>query len=231
MDTNKTVQLTTDAGDPVAVENLQKIRDLYSSCMNETRLEELGREPLLQHLFDLLQIFPVPGSTIAASLESTRSSLGVPVSDHAPANRTSLNRIALARAMGYFDKLDIANMNPFGLTVSSRDTSKRLLMLFKGGWTLSKDVYQSETIVARYKDTVGRMLHLIVENPSHDESCTPVTGTHAATALVPAKWRGVAEDAVDFELQLLQAPQLLSQRQTGNSPVRRCSSPWRNCWP
>jgi len=77
--TTPTTPLTVHVDDPAIMEYVQKMRDLYSSCMNETQIELLGREPLLQQIEELLQIFPVPGSAIATSLVFSRSRLEVPV--------------------------------------------------------------------------------------------------------------------------------------------------------
>ncbi|KAF9575529.1 Neprilysin-4 [Mortierella alpina] len=185
-----------DVNDLVAQENLRKIHDLYASCMDETQLANLGRDPLLKQIEDLLRIFPAPDSAFVTSVAANRQG-----SSHQP----SFNKTALARALGYFNRLGLSSMNQISVTTDLSDPSKRVLLLSEGGLALSKLWYRSPMALVWYEYTVGNMLHLIMEDHSHDNSSTPAAGTNATTLAVPKRWRDVATNVVDFELQLLEA--------------------------
>ncbi|KAF9292550.1 Endothelin-converting enzyme 2 [Mortierella alpina] len=205
MTTPRAPNTGANAGEPAALENLQKIRDLYASCMNETQLTNLGRDPLLEQIEKLLQIFPVPDSALVATSMNSHSSLEVAGSDQTPSSQPSRNKTALAHALAYFNTLGLPSMNSISVTPDLRDPSRRVLLLSEGGVFLPKHLYRDPWTVASYEYMVGNMFRLIMGNYPHDSSSTPDENTHATTIAVPANWKDIAENVVSFELELLNA--------------------------
>ncbi|KAG9326904.1 hypothetical protein KVV02_001428 [Mortierella alpina] len=191
---------TAAANDPTVLENLRKIHDLYTGCMDENQLANLGRDPLLKQVERLLQIFPVPDSAFDGSLASPLFNPKVPVSDQATSRSLPLNKTALAHALAYFNRLGLPSMNSISVTTDLRDPSRKALLLSAGGLALPTHLYQDYMVVGMYEYTVGNMLHLIMGNSS-----TPTTCTNSTIIAVPTKWREIARDVVVFEAQLLQA--------------------------
>ncbi|KAF9982244.1 Neprilysin-4 [Mortierella antarctica] len=203
MDPNMTTPATSRtaaANDPTVLENLRKIHDLYMSCMDESQLANLGRDPLLKQVGRLLQIFPVPDSAFDSSLASPHFNPEVPVSDQATSRPLPLNKTALAHALAYFNRLGLPSMNSISVTTDLRDPSRKALLLSEGGLALPTHLYQDYMVVGMYEYTVGNMLHVIMGNSS-----TPTTCTNSTIIAVPTKWREIARDVVVFEAQLLQA--------------------------
>lgn len=63
--------LVKDAGDPYDTLILEKLRGLYSSCMNEDLLDARGAEPLLRVVQTVRKLYNGQTTVIGESQEST----------------------------------------------------------------------------------------------------------------------------------------------------------------
>ncbi|KAG0329902.1 hypothetical protein BGZ99_010013 [Dissophora globulifera] len=184
-----------------AQRNLQKLRDLYSSCMDEVQITKVGRQPVVDEIKKLLNEFPVAGSTLIES---------VVVSEPSMDEQTQLDRNVLSMTLAYMGRLGLDTINSFDVSTDLKDSKRHVLELSEGGLGLpSKEYYLDDRTMEIYETTIGKMFNLILGEDAHD-----VDGNSTALSSsfqkeyateVPAKWAAIAKDVVAFEKQLAAA--------------------------
>ncbi|KAF9575517.1 hypothetical protein EC968_002778 [Mortierella alpina] len=180
--------------DPIAQQNLQKLRDLYTSCMNEDQFKKLGRKPLQAVLQKIIELFPVNGSMLPSPQRPFPSGTNVKVAEE------TLNKTSLALTLSYFNRLGLATMARIVPTTDREDTSRSMLALVEGGNGLrSPRHYQDEKILYLYKSTIAKMLNLVMGVDPEDESSMALMSNILPEVLLPSHWEDVAQKIVDFE--------------------------------
>ncbi|KAF9938697.1 hypothetical protein BGZ67_010538 [Mortierella alpina] len=181
--------------DPVALQNLQKLRDLYSSCMNEDQLKSLGRQPLLSVLQNIIDMFPV-NDTVFPFLQSPR-----PNETKAEAG---LNKTGLALTLSYLNKLGLDTLVRFKPGVAgSVNSSQIMLGMFEGGAGLQKrKYYQDENMLDIYKSAITTMLGLIMEAETKDGSTLEEMSNATPETVAPSLWEDTAQQIIGFEKRL-----------------------------
>ncbi|KAI7831240.1 hypothetical protein BC939DRAFT_406393 [Gamsiella multidivaricata] len=183
----KAPQVSSD--DEASQRNIQKLRNLYTSCMDEAQSAEAGRQPLMDEVQKLLEVFPVTGSILTPSPDA-ESMLSSPVG--------AVNRNALSLALSYFNKIGLDLFSSFGVTTDLKDPNRHVLRLTEGGLGLpSKEYYLDDRIISIYEATASKMFNLILGEDTNVSSSS--TGK---TTELPIKWTGIGNDVMNFEKQL-----------------------------
>ncbi|KAI1321652.1 hypothetical protein EDD11_003132 [Mortierella claussenii] len=178
--------LKASSTDKFAERNIKKLKDLYSSCMDEEQIARVGRQPVVDEIQILLNLFPVSGDATTA---------------------TPIDKKAFSTTLAHFNKMGLDSLSSFGVSADNKDPKRRVLVLSEGGLGLpSKEYYVDERITDIYEKTVGAMFNLLLG----DEATTTPIGnaeSFASTAKleVPTEWLEVAKDIVRFEKQLAEA--------------------------
>ncbi|KAF9987112.1 hypothetical protein BGZ75_001034 [Mortierella antarctica] len=181
--------------------NMKKLQDLYESCMDEDQIASLGREPVVEEIQKLRELFPVEDGSNpnAPSAIHQDSSEAVETSETAPS--ASIDTTALTMTLASFNKIGMESINAFGVSVDSKDPETYVLELDEGGIGLpSKEYYLDPKIMATYEKTIGQMLDIML-----GEEKEMAAYTLLAKEQVPSKWAAVAKDVIAFETLLAAA--------------------------
>ncbi|CAO3568510.1 unnamed protein product [Mortierella alpina] len=167
--------------DPVARQNLQKLRDLYSSCMNEDQLKELGRKPLLVVLHKIIETLPV--------------------------SNTGLNRTGLSLTLSYFNKLGLNSVARFAPAIDMEDPSQTMPALLEGGVGLNgPQHYLDPTTLNMYASAIANMFGLMMGYEAENGEPTMATVTNILPEMMlPSHWESIAQQVVDFEKRLVES--------------------------
>ncbi|KAK3838096.1 MAG: hypothetical protein J3R72DRAFT_402781 [Linnemannia gamsii] len=145
---NRVLQLILDASlgksplsapqDVASQNNINKLQDLYSSCMDEAAILKAGRKPLADEIYKLMRLFP--------------------------ASESPLEKNMLSNCLGQHTRLGFAFPGFFKLSVrpDTMDPSANILFVYETGLFLdsAKD-YQDVDKVQKYKETVAAMFQKI----------------------------------------------------------------------
>ncbi|KAF9290236.1 hypothetical protein BGZ68_007584 [Mortierella alpina] len=181
--------------------NLQKLQDFYASCMNETRIATLGRQPLLDEIRTIVNLFPVNGSVF----ESLQNTADIEASGRSLMNATSgIFPEAFSEALGHLHKL---GLNAFvSLTTEREDGDPGIaFVLYSGRMGLvSKPLYsvatgEAECEFSSIYDTgeVAKTLYLLMKREDHHSFSS--SGRPIFPSEVPAEWNSTAYKIVLFE--------------------------------
>ncbi|KAF8950611.1 hypothetical protein BGZ52_001976 [Haplosporangium bisporale] len=109
--------------------NLQKLRALFTSCMDEDQINKVGRQPVVDEIKKLLTLFPTKGSFLSSSpaIAST-----TPDTD---AGRTT----ALAVTIAHMTKLGLDSFTGFGVSTDVKNPSRKVLAVSEGGLGLPSE--------------------------------------------------------------------------------------------
>ncbi|KAG0241556.1 hypothetical protein BGX31_001078 [Mortierella sp. GBA43] len=185
--------LSASNGSESAQRNIQKLKDLYASCMDEEQIAKPGRQPVRDEVQKLLSIFSVSGSALSTG-EAQSSMSG---------STGQVDKVALSKALGHLNKLGLDSFSSIGVSSDSKDPRKRVLELTEGGLSLpSKEYYLDDKIMGIYEATVGKMFYLIMGDK---DMGTEKPGKKSADVAVPTEWKAVAKNIVDFEKELAAA--------------------------
>ncbi|KAF9573177.1 18S rRNA pseudouridine methyltransferase [Mortierella alpina] len=193
--------------------NFQKLRHLYLSCTDERQIRRKGRQPLVDVLKKLVDLFPVKDSPFeflqnATAPEKPRQ----PIISRPP----RVDPWALSTTLGYLNKVGI---NAIASLSAKRDSSNATGITFEfdaiGTDRLSEqhysiatgpgaerinDAFQYESIV----DAVAKTLYLLVR--PEDNSSFRVSGDALFSDGIPQMWVNISKNVLRFEHQLTKMP-------------------------
>ncbi|KAF9945546.1 hypothetical protein BGZ72_001246, partial [Mortierella alpina] len=201
VDSSNTDASKLAADDESGKSNLKKLQDLYKSCMDEDQIASLGREPVVEEIQKLRELFPVaddsnpdaPPATIQGESEAVGASAG--------ATSGAIDKNALTMTLASFNKIGLESINAFGVSVDSKDPDTYVLELDEGGLGLpSKEYYLDEKTMAVYEKTIGQMFDLML-----GEEKEMSTDKRLMKDEVPSMWANVAKDVIAFETLLAAA--------------------------
>ncbi|CAO3573454.1 unnamed protein product [Mortierella alpina] len=173
--------------------NMQKLQDLYKSCMDEDQIASLGREPVVQEVQKLRELFPVNDDSSASTPSATNQDGSEAVG--------MIDANVLTMTLAHFNKLGLESFNAFGISVDSKDPETYVLELDEGGIGLpSKEYYLDPKIMTAYEKIIGQMFHIVL-----GEETAMGADTLLGKEEVPSKWAVVAKDVIDFETLLAAA--------------------------
>ncbi|KAG0276201.1 hypothetical protein BGZ95_007856 [Linnemannia exigua] len=163
-------------GDVADRNNLKKIQDLYSSCMDQKAIFKAGRKPLADEVQKLTKLFSVGAAHPDKSV--------------------------LSKAIGYIVKLGIQTPNSIlGFTVSvevdSKDAVANVLNAIVYGPSLDDDKYADVEVAQLYRDTIGAMFQIVLGDEDVGNRTQPLT-----PADIKKEWSDIAKDVVEFEAQV-----------------------------
>ncbi|KAF9292536.1 hypothetical protein BGZ68_003442 [Mortierella alpina] len=186
--------------DTVAQQNLQKIRDLYASCMNEDQFTRLGRKPLQAVLQKIAQTFPVSDS-LMPYLQGPYS--------HGTNTETvegGLNNTGLSLTLSYFNRLGLHTIARIAPAIDSTNSSVAILGLVEGGAGLKEPrYYQDEQKSRLYKSTMAKMLGQLLSIDAEEESTLAAISNTLPETISPSHWEDTAQQIFDFEKRLSEA--------------------------
>ncbi|KAF9387036.1 hypothetical protein CPB97_003033 [Podila verticillata] len=223
--TNRAIAVGGDQDSNAEESNLQKLRALFTSCMDEDQINKVGRQPVIDEVKKLLALFPIRGSLLSSSpaIAST-----TPDKD---ANRTT----ALAATIAHMTKLGLDSFTVLGVSTNVKNPTRKVLAVSEGGLGLpSKEYYLDSKTLEIYELTVGQMFNLILGQepvstpPSPADSSSEINfsstsnvdqmyvdtketfftlplnipTTTTPSSMVPAPWSDIAKDVVAFEVKL-----------------------------
>ncbi|KAK3825806.1 MAG: hypothetical protein J3Q66DRAFT_277932, partial [Benniella sp.] len=184
--------LSTSNVSESAQRNMQKLKDLYTSCMDEEQIAKAGRQPIVGEVQKLLDMFPVSNGIL-----STAQTL-----DPSQRSASKIDRTALSMTLAHLNRLGLDSFGSISVSTDSKNPTKRVLELTEGGLGLpSKEYYLDERIMGIYEATVGKMLHLILG----DNIATTGPGAESTKTTESTKWDAIAKDIVEFEKELAAA--------------------------
>ncbi|GJJ74948.1 hypothetical protein EMPS_07306 [Entomortierella parvispora] len=165
--------------DDVDKRNLAKLQALYSSCMDEDRINQVGRKPLQDEIQTVLKLFPI--------------SEGNPTSEQ--------TKTSLAKMLAYLNHMGIPSFVMLTVVRDLKDPSKNSLMVLEGGLGLpAKEYYAAPAIMTTYETTIRDMFTLVLGEQQQQQQSPPSNGTNAGSG--NDTWSEVAKSVVDFETQL-----------------------------
>ncbi|KAG0331139.1 hypothetical protein BG004_001802 [Podila humilis] len=170
--------------------NLQKLKALFHSCMDEETIDKVGRQPVLDRVQKLLSLFPVKeeGNVLsqavsdASTTTTTTTASGANDDDKGDDTRTKKSSIddataaetprrkALAMTIAHFTQLGLDIFTGFGVSTDVKNPSRKVLEVSEGGLGLpSKEYYLDNKTLAIYESTIGQMFTLIFSNREKDD--------------------------------------------------------------
>ncbi|KAG0205690.1 hypothetical protein BGX33_007783 [Mortierella sp. NVP41] len=163
----------TSAGDTASQANLQKLQDLYASCMNKDAILNAGRKPVINQIQTILASFP--------SL-----SIAEPA---APADKTVLSK-TLAQLLN----CGLSGVVTISVVVDPTNPLIHSLQLTESGLGLpSKEYYQEQDTLRLYGSTIAQMFQIILG----DEDIVPNNRAQPLTdADVKEEWKEAAKDVL-----------------------------------
>ncbi|KAF9958333.1 Endothelin-converting enzyme 2 [Mortierella alpina] len=182
--------------------NLRKLQDLYSSCMNDTQIARVGRQPVLDVIQEIVTLFPVnkgnpfehlQKSTMAETLERTMRN-----------NISGIDSQAFSRTLAFFNKIGLDSLASFKERRNSLVPGETTFELHSDPQGQFSDLEyltdREELYSGAEKDAianVAKTLHLLM-TPKEDSVSLNATDTQE----VPQKWKHVALDALRFASRL-----------------------------
>ncbi|KAF9349780.1 hypothetical protein BGX26_011973 [Mortierella sp. AD094] len=169
------------AGDIVNRRNIEKIQNYYASCMDETQIAKVGRQPLVDEIRQLTQLYHVADSDLTNYKSAKRA---IP----------EAGRLALSTIIGQSLGKGSASFIGFNVKPYELDTNRYVVMMSSAGPGQDISAYGNPEITAVYQTVIGEMFTLILGNGQ----------THGSSIQVPDIWKNVAKDVVEFEAALVQ---------------------------
>ncbi|KAF9290238.1 18S rRNA pseudouridine methyltransferase [Mortierella alpina] len=195
--------------DVASLRNLQKLRTFYSSCINEVQIRAMSRQPLLDVLKKIVDLFPVKGSPF----EFLHNTTAMEVSGQPPMDPTSeIDSRALSMTLGYLNKM---GLNAIVSLRAKRDSSKQTGIAFEldsiktdpfkeyysiavePGAELVQDASQYDSIVYE----VAKTLYLLVR-PKNNSSFAVSEDASFSPNGVPEMWVNISRNVLHFEHEL-----------------------------
>ncbi|KAG0080303.1 hypothetical protein BGZ92_000696, partial [Podila epicladia] len=119
---NKPIAIGGDQDLDVEDNNLQKLRALFTSCMDEDQINKVGRQPVVDEVKKLLALFPIRGSLLSSS-PAIASAVNTADPDRAT---------ALAVTLAHMTKLGLDTFTGFGVSTDVKNPTRRVLAVSEG---------------------------------------------------------------------------------------------------
>ncbi|KAF9351794.1 hypothetical protein BGX26_010244 [Mortierella sp. AD094] len=159
-------------GDLTSERNLKKLQSYYGACMDKTRLQNIGRQPLQDEIRKMMEVYPGTGNK----------------------NVTDDSRKALSKLLGYNMKNGFENPIVFDLWDDELNQGYKIMTAQQSGLGLvDESLYSNEKIVKVYEKVIARMFYIILGDGDPSSNRTQV---------VPDVWTQVGKDVVAFEMVL-----------------------------
>ncbi|KAF9958922.1 hypothetical protein BGZ65_001057, partial [Modicella reniformis] len=163
-------------GDDVASRNIQRMHDYYTACMDEAQLGKVGRQPLLNKIHQMVQLYSVPGSLIQQG-------------DLPPTKKGALSNVIGQNIRNGWSSFFIFSIEPDII-----EPSRNLVYLSPDGLGLGDPKsYEDADGIRAYERAIGEMFYLLYTTGQ------PVRNQITSALELPESWIQVAKEVVDFE--------------------------------
>ncbi|KAF9962038.1 hypothetical protein BGZ70_008148 [Mortierella alpina] len=171
----------------VARQILQKLRNLYTSCM------KIGTEAVAGSA-------PQDHRNVPSLCPNSRG-------EHLEAIEEGLNRTGLSLTLSYFNKLGLNTMAHLTPAMDTENSSKTVLALLEGGAGLNGlEHYLDQKIMDMYTSAVAKMFGLVMGSEAENDEPTMATVTNISPEMIlPSHWEDIAQHVVDFERRLAES--------------------------
>ncbi|KAF9545334.1 hypothetical protein EC957_011088 [Mortierella hygrophila] len=161
-------------GDVAAQNNIKKLQDLFSSCMDEPSILKAGRKPLVDEVQKIIQAFPASAS---------------------PANKATLSKtLAQITKLGF----QLSTFINLGVSADSDNPLVNVLTVREDGLGLGTSAdYGDAELVKLYRDTAAAMFQVVFGEEDVAKRAQPLTEKD-----INKEWVDAAKEVVDFEIQL-----------------------------
>ncbi|KAK5820687.1 hypothetical protein F5H01DRAFT_378077 [Linnemannia elongata] len=162
------------AGDKPAQRNIQKLQDLFNSCMDEKTILKAGRKPLVDEIQKIIKSIP--------------------------ASESHTDKKTLARTLGQIAKYGFQTPGFINLYAGSDDKNPlaNVLTVYEDGLGMKDgSQYKDEKRVKQYSETIAAMFQIILGDEDVTNRTQPLTSKD-----IKKEWSDVAKEVVDFEIQL-----------------------------
>lgn len=164
----------TEPDAAAAQANLQKLQDLYSSCMDESTILSAGRKPLLDQIESVLSTFP------------SKNTGGV------------VDKTILAKTLAQLSNQGISGFVSLDVGPDPKDPLVNSLSLSESGLGLpAREYYQDAETVKLYESTIGQMFQVVF-----GEEDVATRNETLTDADVKQEWKDTAKAVAGFETQL-----------------------------
>ncbi|KAF9343127.1 hypothetical protein BGX26_006220, partial [Mortierella sp. AD094] len=123
--------------------NLDRIQNYYVSCMDEAQQNKVGRQPLVNEIQQLIQLYSVQDSDLVKHAGKKRAIL------------PEANRRALSTVIGQYLKNGIDTFFSFYVGSINSDPDHNYLNIAQSGLGLNSDQYIDPKTRAKYETLVG----------------------------------------------------------------------------
>ncbi|KAG0249007.1 hypothetical protein DFQ27_000463, partial [Actinomortierella ambigua] len=141
----------------VSRKNLEKVQLDFASCMNESRIDALGRRPLLNDLKQLITTtFPVRNSLLAPLLPGVKAPVDTP-----PASQAT-DRDRLTSALIQLSKDSVEPLVDMTVSHDSTDPALQQIYIFEGRTGMDTKHYEKKKALETYRKHVEDMFTLFL---------------------------------------------------------------------
>ncbi|KAF9936957.1 hypothetical protein BGZ65_001926 [Modicella reniformis] len=207
--------------DLVATErNLKKLRAVYTACMNQDQLQNVGRQPLQNEIKKMMDIYP--GTATTGVINSQDSNDTVLDGDMNQRKK----KAALSTLLGYNMKNGFENPFVFELWDDDTKPGYKIMTVQQSGLGLKDEtLYSDEGLVKLYEKVISEMLYII---QSDDGDLTLLNQDQDQTPSIPSVWVQSAKDIVAFEKIIAGITTTTIDQKTEESSEKKPSSPDNN---
>ncbi|RHZ84461.1 hypothetical protein Glove_81g81 [Diversispora epigaea] len=190
-------------------QNFYKLQDFYQSCMNETRINKLGRKPLIPILAKITEDFPVDQeySYFGFNNPIKRKEKRKEVEKDEENNGPSLNTFNLTNALSHLSTIGVTPLFSFYTSADSKNPEINALHLYQSGLGLpSKEYYNEKNILDIYQGVIAELFGNVNSNKSasteDDGDIVEELIDDEEKKLWDSYWLKVANKVVEFEIEL-----------------------------
>ncbi|CAO3572356.1 unnamed protein product [Mortierella alpina] len=188
-----------DPNDDAGNRNLEKMRPLYKSCMNESRIESVGRQPLVDVIKEIINLFPVRDNPYAFLQNLTAlEDVGVVLMNRSSA----ISRQALAKTLAYFSERGLDSLLSIGIVYNASKPGRNIIRIDFNtmGW-ISKQYYSIGKTSDRFYVAnwlYAQIYHLLTRAEKNDRTF-PKTKKVTPPVGVSEDWNDFAFRAFNFQ--------------------------------
>ncbi|CAG8595853.1 5847_t:CDS:10 [Diversispora eburnea] len=140
-------------------QNFYKLQDFYESCMNETRINKLGRKPLLSILTKIIEDFPVDQDYSYFGFNPIkREEKRQKIERDQDNNSPQLDSYNLTNALSHLSTIGVTPLFLFYTNADAKNPEINALHLQQSGLGLpSKEYYNEENILDIYQGVIAEL--------------------------------------------------------------------------
>ncbi|KAF9972502.1 hypothetical protein BGZ73_004362 [Actinomortierella ambigua] len=220
--TEQLLQLDGSTELDAARRNIEKMQNIFASCMNEDHLAQAGRKPLYDQVKRLLDVFPVQNSQLISAFTTDTPNQMVPptqkkkrddsssdgnnpntdAGSQAPAAQpviaSPVDQEALSETLAFLEMLNVDTFIEVSIGTDPVDPTINGVMIGESGLGLpAKQYYQDTSTITAYRSLIQTLFSTIIgPGPFEAPMSSPMTSTSTIDAAQ------IAQSIIDFEIRL-----------------------------